>query len=107
MTNLEKMAGLDLSNEIEKLIYGYENLPFFIGKKAQEAACRFINENHDGFKALKALLDPSEVTVSDMVREIEALKAKVERYEREMIQAIAYPHIAKDILKQALEGGEE
>ena len=54
-------------------------------------------------------LDPSEVTISysDMVREIEALKAKVERYEREMIQAIAYPHIAKDILKQALEGGEE
>lgn len=42
---------------IKRLVEAYDDLPCVMGKKAQEAACLFINENHAGFKDLKSLLD--------------------------------------------------
>jgi len=46
-----------LAPEIGALVEGYNNMPASMGKRAQESACRFINENHDGFKILKAIHD--------------------------------------------------
>lgn len=47
-------------DKLKALVEAYENLPVKMGKDAQESACRFINENRQGFKCLTALIEQNE-----------------------------------------------